>query len=339
MGAIAGLPVLGVGEAGAGEPGPDAPPAPRHALREPGRAGHELPADGDRRRSAPRSLFERRDRSVGSSSTSCRSAFADPVLVRARQPVPRVCSTCCPSRRSTAPRSRAGPPGDLAAALVQVPALRVPRAVPARVLDRGDLGTFLARRSDERTSDPVRRSLTMKRRAPRRAASCGRCGRGRRAPADVAWVEAVLTPDGLRAVPPAAEPRPTPRDRRRPRRAGAPRRHRVRRRSALAGGRAAARHRQARLAPRRLRPGRWRRSRARRRGASTPRRGRSRAASPAGSASTCATPSSAATASASPAEPEEAARWSAAPPRPRQLGRSLPIPEPVVVALDAADND
>ena len=42
MGAIARAPGDRLGQAGAGEPEPAAQPAPRHALREPGRAGHQL---------------------------------------------------------------------------------------------------------------------------------------------------------------------------------------------------------------------------------------------------------------------------------------------------------
>ena len=38
-------------------------------------------------------------------------------------------------------------------------------------------------------------------------------------------------------------------------------------------------------------------------------------------------------------EPEEAALWAAAHHDPDTLGRRSPIPEPVIVALDAADND
>ena len=63
MGAITGIPVLGVGEAGAGEPGADAPPAPRHRLREPGRAGHQPHPDGDGGASAPGRCTRTRRRS------------------------------------------------------------------------------------------------------------------------------------------------------------------------------------------------------------------------------------------------------------------------------------
>ena len=82
IGAISGMPGDRVGQAGAGEPEPAAQPPPRHALRRPGRAVHELRPDGHRRASwrvpwtTSRSLPAQHDRPTSRSRSRSLFYFA-----------------------------------------------------------------------------------------------------------------------------------------------------------------------------------------------------------------------------------------------------------------------
>ena len=142
MGAITGLPGARVGEAGAGEPGADAQPAPRHALREPGRAGHNLLLMVAAAVAAPGRCSTRPPRRCSSydrAAARLQILFSFAVVnlflgLFNLLPIPPLDGSAL---------HRAGAPGHLAPALVQVPAVRVPRAVPARVLDRRDRREFL----------------------------------------------------------------------------------------------------------------------------------------------------------------------------------------------------
>ena len=195
MGAIVGLPVLAW-----------AKPVPVNPIRlhKPRRdmlyvslagPGHQLPAHGRcGARRAKRCSIRRRCRRASRSST-CRSAcgscstFALVNLFLGLfnlLPIPPLDGSSLIERVL---------PGQLAAELVQVPALRVPRAVPARVLHRGDLAVPAAVRGLARTVG-VRMNVD-EARAPRRVASCARSRPRRRRADDVAWVETVLTPDGF----------------------------------------------------------------------------------------------------------------------------------------------
>ena len=99
-------------------------------------------------------------------------------------------------------------PGRVAPALVQVPAVRLPRAVPARVLDRRSSASSSSRSSNRLIDfvfrDPGDEGCVHLVRPLRAGAVAGR----RRAPTTSRGSESVLTPDGLRAVA-AASPTTT----------------------------------------------------------------------------------------------------------------------------------
>ena len=172
-----------------------------------------------------------------------------------------------------------------------------------------------------------------------RGASCARSGPGRRAPEDVAWVR--VGAHARRRTSQwrlAAEPRPPAHHPGRPRRAR--RSSRARRTPTIrAGSPPRCCTTSASSTPVSACTGAWwQPCPARPAAPASPRRGRSGAASPGGSACTSATPRSAPTGSASPA-----ARRRPRSGRPRTTtrppGTRLAIPEPVVAALAAADND
>ena len=251
----------------------------------------------------------------------------DPVLVRAREPVPRAVQPAPDPAARRLGAHRAGAAGGVAPGLVPVPARTGSSCCSCSCSPPASSASSSTRSSTE-LFDFVFRSVTMKARPPRPVASCGALSAGRRrAPTTSRGSESVLAPDGLRAVAAPAEPRPAPRDRCRPRR-----RRRSSRGTAYAGDprwtrrRAAPRHRQARRPPRRVRP-RRRHAVGRGRGARHGRRVVGDAAgSPAGSGCTCATPSSARDRIRLAGGPEEAARWAAAHHDRRDLG-GLGIPD------------
>ena len=130
-----------LGEAGAGQPVAHARPAPRHALREPGRSGDELRAHGRRRRS-PRGRSSTLHRRPSSSSTdlplASRILFSFALVnlflgLFNLLPIPPLDGSALIERVL---------PEAVAARLVPVPAVRDARAVPARVLT-GFVGRIL----------------------------------------------------------------------------------------------------------------------------------------------------------------------------------------------------
>ena len=232
----------------------------------------------------------------------------DPVLLRAREPVPRPLQPAADPAARRLGADRAGAAGEVVAELVPVPAVRVPRPVPPR-LHRPASRCASSLRSSDRAG-AVRRSGEA--RCTSRGASCARSGRARRGPTtsrgcsrcshpgrtrsgSSSPTTTAVTPSGVARLVQAQLAGTDDADD-----------------SALARRRAAARHRQARRQPRRLRAGRGHRVGRRRRPRPRRRVVGDGAGSPGASASTCATPSSGADRIRLAGGPEEAARWAAA---------------------------